>query len=179
MKKDNKTPELEGILSKTLDVLNDSKKDIFSIYQSSREEMENIKNEIELINQQIEDVINRSEFLEKSNRNARIRLMEVSRDIDGYCEDDIKEAYKKAEETSVKIAVTKEKEEQLRNRRNELEKRALILKNTVDKAENLVSKVGIVSEYLQGELNNLSEHIDDIKQKQKVAMKIIEAQEEE
>ncbi|MFW5998725.1 MAG: sensor histidine kinase [Halanaerobiaceae bacterium] len=174
-----KTPKLEEILEKTIEVLETSKKDMFSIYESSRNELENINNEIKLINQEIEELINKIHNLEKKNRKARIRLMEVSRDLNRYDESDIKKAYKEAEDTSVDIAVLKEKEEQLKNRRKELENRIINVRNTVKKAESLISKMGVVGDYLKGELSNLSDHIDDIRQKQKVAMRVIEAQEEE
>ena len=180
MSDDNpKTPQLEEILGKTIDVLETSKKDIFSIYESSSNELENVQNEIKLVNQELEKVINEIDELEVTNRKARARLMEVSRDLEKYNESDIKDAYEKAEDTSVEIAVLKEKEEQLKDRRKELENRVINIRNTIQKAENLISKMGVVREYLEGELNNLNEHIDDIKQKQKVAMKVIEAQEEE
>ncbi|MFW6006859.1 MAG: sensor histidine kinase [Bacillota bacterium] len=175
----DKTPKLEDILEKTINVLETSKNDIFSIYESSRNELENIKNEIKLINQELDDIINKIYELEKKNRKARTKLMIVSRDIDKYDESDIKKAYDKAEDTSVDIAVLKQKEEQLKDRRSELESRIHKIRNTVKKAENLISKMGVVSEFLTGELNNISDHIDDIRQKQKVAMKVIEAQEEE
>ncbi len=173
------TSKLEDILEKTLNVLNNSKTDIFSIYESACDELENIENEIKLINQDIKKIIDKMDKVKTKNRKARNRLMEVSRDIKVYTEKDIKKAYKKAEDTSVEIAVLEEKEEQLKDRRKELEKRAGNLRETVNKTENLISKVGLVKEFLQGELDSLSAHIEDIKEKQQVVMKVIEAQEEE
>ncbi len=182
MKKQNDTHDingLENILQKTIKTLNESRKDIFSISEASRNELENIKNELELVNEDINKVIDKLDKMEEKNQRARIRLMQVSKDIHNHSESDIKQAYKKAEDTSVKIAVLKEKEEQLKERRCELEERVVNLKKTVKKADNLVSKVGIVMDYLQGELSDLSEQFDDLRQKQRVAIKVIQAQEEE
>lgn len=176
---DNRAPELEKILERTTEVLDESKREIFSIGESSRSELENVNQELQLVNQEINEVIDDIDKQQKYNRKARIKLMEVSRDLHQYTEEDIKEAYKKAEDTSVKIAVLQEKEEQLKNRRQELEERIVSLRNTVKKSEQLVSRVGVVRDYLYGELNNLSDHFEDMRQKQKVAIKIIQAQEEE
>ncbi len=170
---------LEEILEKTINALDSSKKDVFSIAESSRREMESVENELKMINQEINDIIDKIDELEKANRRARIKLMEVSRDFDKYSEEEIKEVYEEAEDTSIQIAVHQEKEEQLKKRRSKLEERLVTLKNTFKKAENLVSKLGVVREYLFGELNDLSEHFDDLQQKQNLAVRIIEAQEEE
>lgn len=170
---------LESVLEKTINVLEESKQDIFRIAESSRKEYENIKSELNLINIEVNEIIDKIDRLEIANKRARLKLMEVSQDFKRHTEIDIKRAYKKAEDTSVEIAVLKEKEEQLIKRRKELENRLLNLKNNVEKAENLVSKMGIIKDYLMKELSSLSRHFDDLKQKKDLAIKIIQAQEEE
>lgn len=179
MNKNNKDNSLEAVLKKTVNVLEESKRDIFTIGESARKEYENINNELQLIKQDISEVISKVDKLERKNKRARLRLMEVSRDFHNYSEKDIKAAYKEAEETSVEIAVLREKEEQLKTRRQELEKRLINLKNTVEKAEDLVSRVSIIKEFLMGKLTNLSDEFDDLKQKHNLAIKVIQAQEEE
>ncbi|MGM0437003.1 MAG: sensor histidine kinase [Bacillota bacterium] len=170
---------LDEILEKTIETLDSSKKEIFSISESSRKEMEKIKEKISEVNNDIEKVISEINELEKENRKARLKLMEVSKKFDEYSEAEVKEVYERAEDTSVEIAVLQEKEEQLKNRRSDLEDRLLSVKNTFEKAENLVSKVSVVKKYLYGELSDLSEQFDDLQQKQDLAFKVIEAQEEE
>lgn len=170
---------LQTILKKAVDVLEDSKRDIFAIGESSRNEYDHIKAELDLIQGDIKKVIENVDRLEMENRRARLRLMEVSRDFYNYTEEDIKSAYERAEETSVDIAVLREKEGQLRNRRQELENRLINLEKVVKKAENLVSKVSVIRDFLMGELTNISEEFDGLKQKHNLAIKIIQAQEEE
>ncbi len=177
--KDEIPGSLEVVLSKTIDVLEEGKHDIFMIAESSRKEFENIKSELNMINIEVNEVIDKVDRLEVVNRKARYRLMEVSRDFNRHTEVDIKRAYKQAEDTSVEIAVLREKEEQLKKRRRELENRLMNLRNNVKRAENLVSKIGIIKDYLMKELSNLSGHFDDLKQKEDLAIKIIQAQEEE
>lgn len=176
---DKRELNLEEILEKTVDTLEDSRDDMFEIFESSREELTNINNEIKMINRELEDIIEKIDSKRKKNRQARLKLMEVSRDVEKYTEKDIQQVYQKAEDTSVEIGVLKEKETQLKSRRQVLEERKTNLKKTVEKAENLVSRVGVVKDYLQGELDNLSTHFENLREKQEMAMKIIQAQEEE
>ncbi|MFP4660571.1 MAG: sensor histidine kinase [Halanaerobiales bacterium] len=170
---------LEEVLMKTVNVLEESKKDIFTIGETARKEYDNIRIELDLIKEDINEVIDEVDTLEKKNRQARLRLMEVSRDFYNYTEKDIKAAYREAEESSIEIAVLREKEDQLRSRRQELENRLINLENTVIKAENLVSRVSIIRDFLKGELTNLSDEFDDLRQKHNLAIKIIQTQEEE
>lgn len=175
----NVSQSLEKILKKTIAVLDESKNDIFTIAESSRKEYENAKSELQLLNQDINEVIDNLDRLERINKRARLRLMEVSRDFNRYSEADIKKAYQEAEESSVEIAVLREKEEQLKKRRRELEGRLKNLKENVEKAENLVSRMGVIRDFLLGELTNLNDHFDDLRKKENLAIKIIQAQEEE
>ncbi|MEJ6950705.1 sensor histidine kinase [Natronospora cellulosivora (SeqCode)] len=170
---------LEKILEKTVNVLDESQKDIFAIAESSRKEFENIKKELECIKLEINEVVDKLDALERKNRRARLKLMEVSKDFNSYSEIDIKNAYREAEESSVEIAVIREKEEQLIRRRRKLETSLLNLQETVEKAENFVSKVSVIKEFLNGQLSSLSDEFDDLRQKNNLAIKVIQAQEEE
>lgn len=170
---------LEEILEKTIEVLEDSKRDIFAIGESSRNEYDNIKIELEEVHKKIVNIIRDLDHLERLNRQARISLMEVSRDFHKYTEADIKEAYEEAEGTAIKIAVLREKEEQYKARRRDLEKRLISLEKTIAKAEQLISRVSVIKDFLAGEIGYLSEEYDDLKEKQKLAIKVIQIQEEE
>ncbi|MFW5985484.1 MAG: sensor histidine kinase [Halanaerobiaceae bacterium] len=176
---DKKNFDLEKILKKAVDVLEESRNDMFNIYNSSRAELTNIKNEIKLINRELNEIIQKIEKKKKKNRKYRLKLMEVSRDTEQFDEEDIKRAYKEAEDSSVEIGVLKEKEEQLKNQRSKLEKRVNNIEQTVKKSEDLVSRVSVVKDYLHGELDTINSHFDDLRQKKEVGLKIIQAQEKE
>ena len=112
---------------------------------------DNIKIELEEVHKKIVNII-RADHLERLNRQARIRLIEVSRDFHKYTEADIKEAYEEAEGTAIKIAVLREKEEQYKARRRDLEKRLISLEKTIAKAEQLISRVSVIKDFLAGEI---------------------------
>jgi two-component system sensor histidine kinase DegS len=105
--------------------------------------------------------------------------MVVSKNIKDYNEEDVKRAYDKAKDLQVELMTKRAEEQMLIQRRNELERRLKIARETADKAESLVNKVGVAMGYLTGELQDLSIQMEDIKQKQYLGIKIIKAQEEE
>jgi len=176
---DNLGNNLEDIMAKTISFIEDSTQDVFAIAESSREELDNIKNELLLIQQEIEEVIDKLDSKEKENKEARQRLMEVSQQFDRYSEREIKKVYELAEDTSVEIAVLREKEEQLQQRRRELEERYKKMEKTNNKAESLVSRMGVVKDFLDGELVDINDQFDDLRNREQLAFKIIQAQEEE
>ena len=71
--------------------------------------------------------------LEVEDKNARQRLMIVSRNIKCYGEEDIKRAYEEANNIQIKLILLREKEKQLRQRRDELEIRHRDLVKTAEK----------------------------------------------
>src|SRR5699024_3689769 len=77
------------------------------------------------------------------------------------------------------LTVTRETEKQLRKRRDELERRLTSLQCTVERAETLVSQITIVSNYLDHDIREIGEVLEDAKVKQAFGLRIIEAQEEE
>jgi two-component system sensor histidine kinase DegS len=170
---------LDNIIEKTISSLEESKKDIFLICESARKEYDDIKLELGLLQEEISQITKNVKILERNSQEARWRLMEVSKEFGKYTEDDIKIAYEKAEEISVEMAVLREKQEQLEKRRQELENRLKSLEDTIKKAENLITKVCVIKDYLQGELTNISGEYDDLMQKHNMAIKVINAQEEE
>lgn len=170
---------LDKIVKNTLSAIEESKSQIFDIYEAARNEMENVKKDVERVKQKTADIIFAVDELEKRERRARLRLMEVSRNFRVYKEEDIKAAYDEAKNLQVELAVAREQEQQLRRQRDDLEVRLKSLKNTVEKAENLVSQVGVVLGYLGSEMGNVVTKIESLQQSQIFGAKIIKAQEEE
>lgn len=67
----------------------------------------------------------------------------------------------------------------LKARRDELQKRVRNVENSVERAESIGSQMGVVLEYLSGELGQVSRIIESAKNRQVIGLKIILAQEEE
>ncbi len=170
---------LNQIIKSTVEIIEKSRSEIFSIAESSRNECRLVEEELDKIRMRAADLISQVDALEKLDKECRYQLMIVSKNIKEYNEEDVKRAYDKAKDLQVELMTKKAQEQLLIQRRGELERRLKIAKETARKAESLVSKVGVAMGYLSGELQDLSIQMEDIKQKQFLGIKIIKAQEDE
>ncbi|RSL29947.1 histidine kinase [Salibacterium salarium] len=170
---------LDEIIDKMLDTVGDSKEQIFDISERSRQEYESLQQELKDIREKVANVIDKSESTEMKARFARNRLAEVSRHFQNYSDDEVKKAYEQANELQVELAVLQQEEKQLRERRDNVERRLLQLEGTIERAEALVSQVSVVYNFLAGDLKQVGEMMEEAKEKQQFGLKIIEAQEKE
>ena len=170
---------IDNIIENMIDTVDQSKTEIFEIGEQSRQDYESIIDEIKKIKKMVIEIIEEEETLDKEVRRARLRLSEVSKHFDRYSEEEVRQAYEHAHNLQVKLTMTRQIEQQLRNRRDELERRVISIQKTIDRADRLVSQISVVLNYLTGDLKNVSEIIADAREKQEFGLKIIEAQEEE
>jgi len=131
------------------------------------------------VRQETLEVIERVDRLNVQERKARLRLMEVSRDFGRYTEEDIKDAYEKAQTLQIELIKLREREKLLRYQRDELSRSLRRLEQTRERAERLMSQVSVILNYLARDLNSLSERLDEVQEFQRLRLRIIEAQEEE
>lgn len=174
-----KRPTLEEIISQTLQGIEKSKNQIYDIAENARTESERVKYELQEIQRQIMFTIDKVDNLERLEKAARVRLMEVSRNFDRYSEEEVRAAYEKARILQVELGSLREREHQLKLRRNDLERSMRKLVGTMEKAEGLVTQVGVVLDYLGGNLKLINNELEVVNQKRLLAPKIIQAQEEE
>ncbi len=174
-----KTQQLDNILNGMMDTVGKSKEQIFDIGEQSRNDYEQLKAELTDVQNKVIDIIENTERMELRSRFARNRLAEVSKHFANYSDNEVKEAYEVANDYQVQLAVLRQEEKLLRERRDSIERRLMKLKGTIEKAETLVAQINVVIHYLTGDLQNISEMVADAKEMQKFGLKIIEAQEEE
>ncbi|MFZ5352996.1 MAG: sensor histidine kinase [Bacillota bacterium] len=170
---------INEIIKNTIDVIDKSRGELFDIAESTRKECKLIEEELAQVKQKTAEVIQEVDRLEALEKESRLKLMTVSKNIKEYTEEDIRKAYEKAKDLQVEAMVKRVEEQQLISKRNELERRLRVALDTTAKAESLVNKVGIAMGYLSGGLQDLYIQLEDIKQKQFLGIKIIKAQEEE
>lgn len=170
---------LKVIIDRTIDTVAQSKEEIFRIGEQSRQELLTLKDELRNVRIKVAEIIDQSDRLELHVKFARNRLAEVSKNFDKYSSDEIKAAYEMANEYQVKLAVMRQEEKQLRDRRDQLERRLLKVKETVERSEALVTQMGIVYNFLVGDIKVIGDVVEEAKEKQRFGLKIIEAQEEE
>lgn len=172
-------PSLEKIVTETLSVIEKSKLQIYDIAENARSERDRVQKELQEIQHEVIDTIDKVDNLERLEKAARLRLMEVSRNFNRYSEEEVRISYEKARELQVELGSLRERERQLKLRRNDLDRSLRKLMVTVEKAEGLMTQVGVVLDYLGGNLRWINNELEVANQRRNLAPKIIQAQEEE
>ena len=170
---------LERILQKTIQAIEKSKEQIFQILEDARAEREKIIIKLDKLQAEIEKVIDEVDRLEVSYRKARIHLADVSSNFNKYTEHDIHNAYEEANKLQVDLTVAREREGTLKAHRNDLQLRLKMLEQTIERAELLITQVGVVFDYLSGDIIKMAEVVESAQHRQLYGLKIIQAQEEE
>ncbi|QUH26948.1 sensor histidine kinase [Serpentinicella alkaliphila] len=173
------THKMNDILSKVTAAIDESKREIFDIAESARNEYNDLKKELIEIQKSIQTVISEVDKLEVLEKKSRKRLVDVSKNFIDYNEEDIREAYEKANEFQINLVLRRQQEKELIKKRTETEFRLKNAAQTLQKAENLTSKMGIVLEFLDGNIQDITSTLEDIQQKHVLAKRIIQAQEDE
>ncbi len=171
--------DMNLILEKTISAIEESKEAVFEIAENARKECNLLKDKLSDIKNRIQSVMKEVERQEAAEKNSRKRLLEVSKDFSRYQENDIRRAYEKANELQIQLIVKRQEECELIRQRTELELRYKNTDDILKKAEDITSKIGVVMEYLGGNLKDFTNTLEDIQYRAVVGKRIIQAQEEE
>ncbi|MFV8826444.1 sensor histidine kinase [Alkalihalobacterium sp. APHAB7] len=171
--------ELEVIIKKTIETVDESREQVFRIGEQSRKEFAILNEELKDIRHKVAKVIDENDRTQLHARFSRNRLAEVSKNFNKYSKEEVKAAYEQANEFQVQLAVLQQEEMRLRERRDSIERRIVSLKETVERAERLVGQMSVVYNFLSSDIQQLGEKLEEAKEKQEFGLKIIEAQEEE
>lgn len=170
---------LDKIVRQTIEAMEKGKSQIYDIYEAARTEMDNVKRDLERVKQETASIILRVDELEKKERRARLHLAEVHRNFRVYNEEDMRRTYEEAERCRVDLAVARVQERHLRHQRDDFEVRLRNLRDTLKRAEGLVSQVGAALGLLGNHMEAVLSQIESIQQRQAFAARVIGAQEEE
>ncbi|RPF54348.1 sensor histidine kinase [Aquisalibacillus elongatus] len=170
---------LDQVIEDMMDVVNNSKQEVFEIGEESRKQQEVLTSEVKEIKQEVENIIKESDELERRLKASRVRLSEVSKHFDQYSEEEVRKVYNSTHELQTQLVVQRQKEVALIKRRDDLEQRIKALTNNVERAEKLMSKINVISTYLQEDFKEVNQALESAKEKHEFGLQIIEAQEEE
>jgi two-component system sensor histidine kinase DegS len=170
---------LDRIIKHAVNVMENSKYQIFEICESARAERETLAKELEKVYEETAATIVQVDKIEAEYRRARIRLTEVSKNFRKFNEEDIKIAYETANHLQTQLTLYREKEVYLKARRDDLQKRIKNVDKQVERAETIVSQLNVVLEYLSGDLSQVTRILESAKNRQLLGLKIILAQEDE
>lgn len=151
-----------------------SKEEIYSIAAGATDESRHLQEELEALTGEIKEVVGEVETFQEEERQARRHLVLVSSRFDIYSEDDIRLAYDRAREAQVRLALLQEKEKNLQLRRRETERAWKIMRDIVQRAENMLSHVGVAMEYLREGMERV-----DTSEVESTGLAVIRAQEKE
>lgn len=169
---------INKIIKNTIGEIGSSREQILNIIDNIRNDQEDLKFKISKVRNDIVNVINEVDELEKQDKACRRRLVEVSANFNKYTESDIKEAYEKAADIRAKFYIKKNEEKLLREQRNSLE---ISLKKTmvnIDDGEKIINQISIAMGYLEGDVRSALEGTDK-NSEMFIGIKILEAQESE
>lgn len=170
---------LDRVIKNAIKAIQESKYQIYEIIEGARAEKEKLQRELQQVMEEVSATINQVDKLEILYRKARLRLTEVSRDLHRYKEEDIRIAYEAATSMQLQLTISREKESQLKQKRDELQKRIRNVDKQLLRAETIGSQLNVVLEYLTGDLNQVTRMLESAKNRQLLGLKIIMAQEEE
>ncbi|MDF2564292.1 MAG: degS [Massilibacillus sp.] len=171
--------KLDSIIKNTMQVMEDSKTQIFEIYEGARNEVICVQTDIDVMKETLEVTINQVDELTKLEKQSRQRLMQVSGNFQTYNEADIKLCYDQTKNLQVRLAVMHEQEQNLIKQRNDLEIRLRKLQKTAEKAKQLVSQVGVVLGYLTAQISAVASQMENVSQDKLFGPLVIKAQEDE
>ena len=171
--------QLDEVFSQITETLQKSLEDIFEINQNCEKQCIQLETEIQEINQQIEQVIEIGNKYERLARQARLRLMEVSRLFDVTTEENIKNAYDTAQALQIKLQQARQQESFLKLRREEIENQIRQYRSIFKKAENLLNSTSIALKLMQSSADKLSDTIEQVNRKNQLELWIVETLEAE
>ena len=171
--------KLDKIIKKTIETVNHSKNEIYEIAESARRECKKLEEELQQLKRQVIEHVEVVEILEAELKESKRKLMMANKNFEKHSQEELKAAYEKADNLRIELAVKREQEQYYIKRRNELELRIKESYKTVEKADKLISHVGVALSYLTGELQEVSLQLGNLQQRQLLGIRIIKAQEEE
>lgn len=171
--------QLNLIVKETISVIEKSKEAIYDIAEGARNEYASHENELNNLKLQTESLIKRSDELELELKMSRKELAHYSKNFDRFNQQYIHDAYAKADNIRVELAVNRERERNIITLRNDIERRLKESFKTVEKAELLINQVSTIMDYLSGDLSTINIHLEDAEKRKYLAIRVIKAQEEE
>ncbi len=171
--------KIDEIIHKTIEIMEAGQKDVFDIADHACNEAEEIEKELEKLRDDTREIIEEVEKLRKAENSARYKLLVVSKNFQSFSEEDIKEAYKKAEDLKIQLILKEQEERRIREERNRLEIKYKAQQKLVKKAENVVAHMGAVLDYLRAGVMGIDGLAEDVRKTRYLGYRIIKATEEE
>ncbi|MBF4693289.1 sensor histidine kinase [Fusibacter ferrireducens] len=169
--------EVQNIMNKTIQAIDDSRDQLLDIVETAREEYDLLKAELANLKRDIDRVISEVDRLSIKDKMVRNHLANVSKAFNTHTEEDIKQAYERASDVRIELTSIRKEEELLKTRRSMLEISMKRSMKNIQNAEHVVNQVTIAVSYLKGEIFSAIEDMGA--ESMLLGVKILEAQENE
>lgn len=171
--------QLDALMEQVIVVTEHCREQVFALLESTRAEAEAARRELEAVKREAQAIMRAYDNTRRQWQRARRHLADVSRRFDAASEEAIRAAYEEASRLQEQLGVYQERERHVRRRREELERRLRSLEGMVRRAEELLTQIGVVLDFLSG---NLAEVVTNLKRRSApewLGLAILQAQEEE
>ena len=170
---------VSSVIENTVNALRQGREQMFDIVETANAEYNRIQLAIEELKIEMHRCVDLVDAFEKDFSKMRRKLYQVSQDFDRYTEAHKRDVYEQADAVRENLAKTREKEQQLRGRRDELERSLVRMKEMVERSEALVAQVGVALEFLQGDLSGITTEMENLEAHRQLSGQVIRIQEEE
>jgi len=170
---------LNDIVHNIIGVVEESREEIVRITESSREQYAEIQQELQELKLKVEHYIKEADRLERLVRDAKARLVLVSKQFSSYSEEDIRKAYETANQLQLELFINQRDESGCRKRRDELERRLVHLDETIERADVLIGRVSVILNFLTDDMQAMNEKYEKAMMKQQMGLKVFQSAENE
>lgn len=171
------TKTLEDILKRTRSALEEGRAQIFDVAEAARQECTRTEVVLQTVQSEMEQAIADVEDLTRQFAEIRVELLKSNRDFHDYSEEERRRVYEKAASIRDALAAAKERERLLRVRRDNLQQTLAKLREIANKAERLVSQVGMALTYLSGSLDDVNKQLENMHVREQAGQEILLGQE--
>ncbi len=179
MTTDNPVVKLRQAIDHTLAAIADGKAQVQEIAESTLTEVQRMEAELEQVQGACNEAIDEVERLEVASRVARHHLMEVNRDVGHRGERDMQMAYQKAQRLQLDLGQWRERETQLRFRRDDLTRRLRAMRATAQHAEVLMVRFGQASNLLDAEFGDVDAVLQNAQMQILMGLRMLQMEEDE
>lgn len=170
---------IEQVFQGSLEALRATREQVFGIAEAGRDELNRLRLLLDQVQEEAAACIALVDELEKKSQQARATLAKINRNFSAFSEVEIREAYATAERRMVELGAAREREKALRQRRDDLERQVKHVQQVLNKADHVVSQVGVALDFLSGNADSLAERVQGMRLQAVIARQVIRAQEEE
>lgn len=140
------------IIRKIVKNIKESRQQLFVVIENLRKDYDGKILELNEIKDVLSEIIKEVDNLEVLDKKIRQQLIVASKQFDEGYEDRIRETYEKAMQIRVQLGLGKEKEKNLRKKRDDLERKLKEGLKNIEVAEIMAQQVNVAMKYLEKDL---------------------------